>query len=490
MQKQRSKKQRHRRLTTESLESRKLFHAASILGAGGDLVITADPNGGAVEISEYFSSGQRVTEVESRQIGQTPLRTRFLSNAVQRIEFIGSDKIDSLHNLTSKSMTANGFGGDDLLVGGSGDDVLSGGEGDDHVRGNAGNDIIAGDSGADLIQGGRDDDRIEAGPGNDIVFGGHGADVIDGQSGEDELHGGRGQDTVKGGADDDRIWGDRGKDKLHGGDGADRIWGGAGNDRLYGENGIDLLFGQDGNDGLFGGFGETDLLVGGDGADRFLQPGTGIGEDNLPDAFTSIDTRIHFTDSDANWSNEEVEWVDTGFQLVHDLTNDNALLQHADGSSLLLVRDDLNLPCNGIACNGNQIITMGTESLTTELNAIRTITHEIGHNWDSVGENSTVASFRDASGWIEFPGVSALPGYTQAGGAWWYLDGTEFARDHAMSNPREDFASTFSALVLHQNGLVPRGAFQATGGFDDWLNDGDPMPLKAQIVDDWIATLV
>jgi len=50
------------------------------------------------------------------------------------------------------SVTFEGRGGDDLLVGGEGADSLLGGDGDDIIRGNGGDDVIDGGSGTDIVE--------------------------------------------------------------------------------------------------------------------------------------------------------------------------------------------------------------------------------------------------------------------------------------------------------------------------------------------------
>jgi len=69
-----------------------------------------------------------------------------------------------------------------------------------------------------------------------------------------------------------RADGGNGDDVLIGGSGNDTLVGGAGNDDLQGNAGKDYLVGGDGNDLLNGGYdSQADILVGGQGKDRFVQ---------------------------------------------------------------------------------------------------------------------------------------------------------------------------------------------------------------------------
>jgi Ca2+-binding RTX toxin-like protein len=87
---------------------------------------------------------------------------------------------------------------------------------------------------------------VSGGAGNDVLTAAHnGNSALSGDDGDDVLNGGGGRDLLLGGA---------GNDVLNGGAGADALYGGAGDDLLDG-GGAD---------------GSPDLLVGGPGADIFL----------------------------------------------------------------------------------------------------------------------------------------------------------------------------------------------------------------------------
>ncbi len=116
-----------------------------------------------------------------------------------------------------------------------------------------------------LLDGTPGADRLSGTPGADIGRGYDGADQLFGQDGDDGLQGGAGNDQLFGNGGNDRLYGQAGDDQLTGGPGNDELYGGAGQDWLLGTTGSTL------------GRGEQDLLVGGDGADRFvLASGSGI----------------------------------------------------------------------------------------------------------------------------------------------------------------------------------------------------------------------
>jgi len=88
------------------------------------------------------------------------------------------------------------------------------------------------------------------------------------------LSGGAGDDTLNAEHEGySTLSGDAGNDALNGGGGDDVLLGGIGNDKLNGGGGTDLLYGGFGDDQLDGGGadGNRDILVGGPGADIFVQ---------------------------------------------------------------------------------------------------------------------------------------------------------------------------------------------------------------------------
>jgi hypothetical protein len=299
----------------ERLEDRQLM-AANISMMGSSLIIQADSSGGEVTITEestppvylpglYGGTGKcipgfRYLVVDGRSNGGN-IRQTIDATAVERIFFLGTMNNDQFYNRTAVESYQYGYGGHDILsggsatdrlYGGSGNDRLYGNAGDDHIEGGAdndylygdtravyshdgsnlrdvqayqqgGNDTLFGDGGNDYVHGGGGNDEIEGGDGNDHLYGNHGNDKIRGDSGYDYLFGQLGDDHLEGGVGDDCLYGQDGKDIL---------LGGAGGDWLYGGEGDDYLLGGTDNDKLFGG-GGSDFLFGDDGSD-FLDAGS------------------------------------------------------------------------------------------------------------------------------------------------------------------------------------------------------------------------
>jgi len=206
-------------------------------------------------------------------------------------------------NLGDGNDTFRGFGGWDLVDGGTGSDSLYGGAGDDTLTGGAGNDALYGESGNDIF------DITANDFGTDRFFGGDGADSIrlkahiqsssilwnssylnsveqlnfnyytlSGTTGNDrvdisgfssvsgyrQINLGDGNDTFRGFGGWDLVDGGTGSDSLYGGAGSDTLIGGAGNDFLYGESGddvFDITASDFGNDRFFGGDGADSIKL-------------------------------------------------------------------------------------------------------------------------------------------------------------------------------------------------------------------------------------
>jgi hypothetical protein len=103
--------------------------------------------------------------------------------------------------------------------------------------------------------------QADGGAGADILLGGSGKDQLYGGTQNDYLDGRAGYDSLYGGAGNDMVFGDKGNDYLYGGTGNDFLFGGAGRDSLWGESGDDLLD---------GGANTEAQMVGGAGADTFV----------------------------------------------------------------------------------------------------------------------------------------------------------------------------------------------------------------------------
>ena len=110
---------------------------------------------------------------------------------IDRFEFADGTLYSSAELLTAlpvitdltdqtEGVTATGYAGEDLLLGGSGNDTLNGSSGNDTLIGGAGADTLNGGNGNDTLIGGVGDDTLDGGYGDDVyVFGaGAGHDII------------------------------------------------------------------------------------------------------------------------------------------------------------------------------------------------------------------------------------------------------------------------------------------------------------------------
>jgi Ca2+-binding RTX toxin-like protein len=194
------------------------------------------------------------------------------------------DGNDSVVNLTTAPMFANGAIGADTLTGSAkARDELVGGSGGDVLRDDGGTlNVLNGGSGADSLLGGSSTDRLNGGPANDVLDGRGADDQLDGGSGADHIDGGVSGTTFgerhdlvlyhfrtaplkvdlhltgpQAGAEGDTlvdvedVWGGDGDDTLIGNIENNRLFGGDGDDSLLGEEGLDHLDGGAGADGLF-----------------------------------------------------------------------------------------------------------------------------------------------------------------------------------------------------------------------------------------------
>jgi len=194
------------RLEMDSLEERVVLSAN--LSAGGVLDITQTTGNDYAEV-EYF--GRDWVRVNDN--GQYSYFSKW---QVQRINYFGSEGNDYFVNNTGIRCRADGFHGNDTLVGGSGEDTLIGGGHNDRLYGGNGKDYLDGQGGSDYIRGGYHDDILKGGSGSDWLYGDQGEDQLYGHSGTDWLYGGSGNDYLDGGYDGVR-------DYLRGESGADRF---------------------------------------------------------------------------------------------------------------------------------------------------------------------------------------------------------------------------------------------------------------------------
>jgi Ca2+-binding RTX toxin-like protein len=208
--------------------------------------------------------------------------------------------------LATASLTLNGGGGDDTIVGGPNVDFIHGDDGNDRLTGAQGNETIFGDAGNDQI-------IWENTHGNDINEGGDGVDetiilagtaddqmklsapvagrhffersnapftvdmateklTVNSFAGNDKLETTAGVTipvTIDSGPGDDTITTGDGNDVITGGDGNDVLNGAGGGDRIAGNRGNDTMNGGAGDDTLNWENGDgNDLMNGDDGVDR------------------------------------------------------------------------------------------------------------------------------------------------------------------------------------------------------------------------------
>jgi hypothetical protein len=432
---------------------------------------------------------------------------------VESIEFSGGNGDDSFENLTSLPVTAEGGSGDDVLIGGSADDVLDGGDDDDQLEGNDGNDQMEGGDGQDTLEGGDGQDTLEGGDGQDTLEGGDGQDSLEGGDGQDMLDGGEGADILNGGDSSDVMYGRAGDDVLNGGSGGDNLdggsgndvlhgdsghdtlWGGSDDDDLYGDGGQDVLYGQKGDDGLFGGNG-ADILDGGDDQDRFLYED----DDQLEDK-SSEDAKLEFKSGDEDWDEDEIEAIDGALAILHRFTSDDTLLETNWGRRLKFSRDAAH--GNATASNNDALNTITFYNLAFSRSTIdlhQTLFHEIGHNWDD--ENPYWSEFKDLSGWnwtfLDWnPGSAYEESNTLFTGGddnnWWYLSGTEFARDYGDHKPQDDFATVFAFAVMNDVGVDAAGVdlydYTDDSGNETNQQTEDRLGSKFDLVFNWLSTL-
>jgi hypothetical protein len=222
-----------RTLRMEGLEERRLMAAdISLDPVTGILKIEVD-DGRAVEVRQNINKPQdssgfapissisaalaRILSGVEVVVGGK-LQQTVPSYLVKEVQFIGSNRNDRFTNNTDIDSTAQGYGGNDVLIGGSGSDSFYGGDGTDTLYGGTGNDILFG---------GAQDDMLDGGSGNDVLSGDAGQDKLYGRSGYDNLFGG-----------DQKDW-------LYGGSGSDTLIGGRGNDILKGSSGKDAFLGTE-----------------------------------------------------------------------------------------------------------------------------------------------------------------------------------------------------------------------------------------------------
>ncbi len=366
----------------------------------------------------------------------------FTGNVVEYNMLNSIESIKLIGNGLDNTIDASKYSGGKLFVdAGSGHDVLIGSDGNDILVAGAGNDMVLGNGGHDFIIGGDGNDSLAGHAGNDVIVGGQG---------NDDIYGNEGNDFLLGNEDDDTLHGGQGKDSLFGGKGDDNLYGGAENDSL---------FGNAGDDGLFGG-GGADSLTGGADEDRFLfQAGDTIVDKNAKDAqidFVDLASwSVTYNGSTINytggaWTDNEVELIDQALAVLHHTTGDTTFLKEKDGTEMTYQRVGTS-SSNFIAWNGGDVHTFADGTFTGSNDGVLQIVfHEIGHNWDS--ENAKWDDWKKLSSWTQ-DDKSADANFIAGGnGGWFYSSGADFVRNYAKTNPKEDFACSFSAYFMDQLG--------------------------------------
>lgn len=255
------------------------------------------------------------------------------------------------------------------------------------------------------------------------------------------------------------------------------IVGNDGNDRLFGGAGVDRIVGGAGDDALHGGsVTAADVLVGNAGADRFLRQDLDVIEDR-----GTGDAVIEFENYSDLWNDVEIEVMDQAFQQLYDATQNNILLVDTlSTDDLRFLKYDslgnyagtnwLQTSTSWYYENGNLITnyTYSREIRIADWDETSSwyndqyqlvALHEIGHNWDSELELTTVSSdlgtvwnsFLAASGWTDSnPNDS---NHTQSlNGQWWYDNNASFAEYYGRTNPNEDAATMFEYLMSTDSG--------------------------------------
>ncbi len=413
-------------LRGESLETRKLM-AADISIAGGILRIDADPAGTQAHVIDTHP-GLQLAPIQVVTTSPNGNTVQFVAkNAFASIRFNGSDQADTFINSTNFRSLAYGYGGNDLLQGGSNVDTFWGQNGEDTLRG---------------------------GNGADLLFGGNDSDVIEGQAGDDSIYGQNGNDHLFGGSGNDVLDGGNGMDGLYGDSGLDSYIGGAGADRFLNDT-------QDGHQ-YFADFGSQDVQI-----------------NFAPAAATSFVINGTTTNWAAgSWSTQDIIQVDKSFEVLARRTGNNILLLDADGSELTLFRhgaySDNSVSANYTAYNSNGSTYYSDSVFTSEDKVFKTVVHEIGHNWDSASEvnlrlpgqgNSIIEGFRSISSWQagSFLGNFSPAFQVSLDGSWSYATDADFARSYGRTNPSEDFSTALESYFLD---------------YDNRDNSNAPVPLK------------
>ena len=166
------------------------------MGAGSDRIEDA---GGNADILEFIYSYSKELPFRLYRDG-TDLRIRGSGDEITTVANIwsamtgtsaGSGRIETLVLTNADlapgvsspglqrtlSLSAQGAGADDWIVGTMLSDILGGGDGHDILHGDLGNDRLSGGSGNDNLRAGAGDDTLDGGAGSDVLRGGDGLDI-------------------------------------------------------------------------------------------------------------------------------------------------------------------------------------------------------------------------------------------------------------------------------------------------------------------------
>lgn len=286
----RSGNRRQRRLSYNSLESRKMLAGDSVFFVDTEAttlhIVAGDSN---VEGAEFANDMSFAIDSDTNELVVTEANAneqRFDLADINRISYRGTFLNDRFTNNTDINARVVGFAGDDTITSGGGNDVIIGangndtifpGNGDDYAAGNAGDDMIIeteGSTGNDRFHGGPGIDEIDSGDGDDRIAGSEGDDILRTGAGEDFAFGNDGDDVISSGSERDFVYGGLGDDQIDAGEGDDRALGQEGDDTILGGTGEDSIVGGDGNDTIDGGE-DDDHITGGLGNDS-LTGGPGI----------------------------------------------------------------------------------------------------------------------------------------------------------------------------------------------------------------------
>lgn len=340
-----------------------------------------------------------------------------------------------------------------------------------------------------------------------------------------------------------------GNDLLIGGPQADVINGGPGDDRLYGNGGDDVLRGQGGVDSFVGGPG-NDTMDGGENSNWYLAEPH---ETNVANG--ALDVRVNLKEANANvWSDAELALVDQAMRELFTLTGStNVFKDPHSGRPLVFVRTD-SIEVSGTVNNnsvlainragrpethfvdvsafGNQEVLHRTAESTTitfadatfvhtsDEEVMRTVQHELAHNWDSPKElialigpqgKELIEEFWQAGGWLpSAPKGDLAADYRNdwSSESNWHFntksdwsdrtvvdlngDGKD-AELYSQYKPEEDFAVSFEdyldAGAKHRAAVAPTGMEARFKVFDKVLQalaDADIDVPKRQVFEcDW-----